>query len=48
MYGYGMIAVLGFLLGLDWVAGIIFGLIVLEAGRVFKAWLDKKESQLKK
>jgi len=48
MYGYGMVAVLGFLLGLDWVAGIIFGLLVLEAGRVFKAWLDKKESQLKK
>ena len=48
MYGYGMIAALGFVLGLDWVAGIIFGLLVLEVGRLFKAWLDKKESQLKK
>ena len=46
-YGYGMIAALGFVLGLDWVAGIIFGLLVLEVGRLFKAWLDKKESQLK-
>ncbi|TYL48273.1 hypothetical protein [Marinomonas sp. IMCC 4694] len=48
MYGYGMIVVLGFLLGFDWVAGVIFGLLVLEIGRVFKGWLDKKESQLKK
>ena len=48
MYGYGMIATLGFLLGFDWMAGIIFGLLVLEVGRLFKAWLDKKESQLKK
>ncbi|UTW00811.1 hypothetical protein KDW99_06710 [Marinomonas rhizomae] len=48
MYGYGMIAALGFVLGLDWVAGVIFGLLVLELGRLFKAWLDKKESQLKK
>lgn len=48
MYGYGMIVVLGFLLGFDWVAGVIFGLLVLELGRVFKGWLDKKESQLKK
>lgn len=48
MYSYGMVATLGFLLGLDWVAGIVFGLLVLEAGRLFKAWLDKKESQLKK
>ena len=47
MYGYGMIAALGFVLGLDWVAGVIFGLLVLELGRLFKAWLDKKESQLK-
>jgi len=48
MYGYGMIATLGFLLGFDWVAGIIIGLLVLEVGRLFKAWLKKKESQLKK
>lgn len=46
-YGYGMIAALGFVLGLDWVAGVIFGLLVLEVGRLFKAWLDKKQSQLK-
>ncbi|MBR7889005.1 hypothetical protein J9B83_08590 [Marinomonas sp. A79] len=49
MYGYGMVAVLGFVLGFEWwVGGVIFGLLVLEAGRVFKGWLDKKESQLKK
>ncbi|WP_111639309.1 hypothetical protein [Marinomonas shanghaiensis] len=48
MYGYGMIATLGFVLGFDWVAGIIFGLLVLEVGRLFKAWLDKKQAQLKK
>ncbi len=47
-YGYGMIVALGFLLSLDWVAGVIFGLLVLELGRLFKAWLDKKEQQLKK
>lgn len=46
-YGYGIIAALGFVLGLDWVAGVIFGLLVLELGRLFKAWLNKKESQLK-
>ncbi|AEF54121.1 hypothetical protein [Marinomonas posidonica] len=48
MYGYGMIVVLGFLLALDWVAGIMFGLLVLEVGRIFKAWLDRKANQLKK
>lgn len=46
MYGYGMIAVLGFVLAFNWVAGIIFGLIVLELGRLFRAWLNKKEAQL--
>lgn len=48
IYGYGMVVALGFVLGLDWVAGVIFGLLVLELGRVFKSWLDRKESQLKK
>jgi hypothetical protein len=43
-----MISVLGFLLALDWVAGVIFGLIVLEVGKVFKQWLDKKQAGLKK
>ncbi|MBJ7539139.1 hypothetical protein [Marinomonas transparens] len=47
LYGYGLIAALGFLLSFDWVAGVIFGLLVLEFGRLFKAWLDKKEQQLK-
>ncbi|MGB7392181.1 hypothetical protein [Marinomonas sp.] len=47
MYGYGMLIVVGFLLALDWVAGVIFGLIVLELGRTFKQWLDKKERQIK-
>ncbi|MCB5161323.1 hypothetical protein [Marinomonas algarum] len=48
LYGYGMIAVLGFVLAFDWVAGIIFGLLVLELGRVLKTWLNKKEAELKK
>ncbi|ADZ92314.1 hypothetical protein [Marinomonas mediterranea] len=48
LYLYGMISVLGFLLALDWVAGVIFGLIVLEVGKVFKQWLDKKQAGLKK
>ncbi|MEL0637114.1 MULTISPECIES: hypothetical protein [Marinomonas] len=48
MYGYAMIATIGFLLALHWVAGVIFGLIFLELGRLFKVWLDKKEQQLKK
>jgi hypothetical protein len=48
IYGYGIVVALGFVLGLDWVAGVIFGLLVLELGRVFKVWLDRKESQLKK
>lgn len=48
MYGYGMIATLGFLLSLDWVAGIVFGLIVLELGRSLKRYLDKKASAFKK
>ncbi|GAB3484739.1 hypothetical protein [Marinomonas epiphytica] len=47
LYGYGMLIAIGFLLSLDWMGGVIFGLLVLEAGRVFKAWLDKKEKQLK-
>lgn len=47
MYGYGLICVVGFLLGFKWVSGVIFGLIVLEVGRCFKGWLDKKEKQLK-
>ena len=48
LYGYGILAALGFVLGFDWMAGVVFGLLVLELGRVFKAWLDKKESQLNK
>ncbi|REG84321.1 hypothetical protein [Marinomonas pollencensis] len=48
MYGYSLIMVLGFLLALDWVAGVIFGLIVLEVGRTFKQWLNKKEQQIQK
>ena len=48
LYGYGLIMVVGFLLALDWVAGVIFGLIVLEVGRTFKQWLNKKEQQIKK
>jgi hypothetical protein len=47
IYGYGLIATLGVLLALDWMAGVIFGLLVLEVGRVFKAWLDKKANNLK-
>ena len=43
LYGYGMIAVIGFLLALDWMAGVVFGLIVLELGRSLKMWLNKKE-----
>lgn len=48
IYGYGMLVALGFVLALDWMAGVVFGLLILEFGRVFKSWLDKKESQLKK
>ncbi|SBS30952.1 hypothetical protein MSP8887_01895 [Marinomonas spartinae] len=48
LYGYALISVVGFLLGFKWVSGVIFGLIVLEVGRYFKRWLDKKEQQLKK
>lgn len=48
MYGYGLISALGFLLALDWMGGIIFGLILLELGRQLRRWLDKKAEQLKK
>ncbi|TDO98726.1 hypothetical protein [Marinomonas balearica] len=48
LYLYGMISALGFLLDFDWVAGVIFGLIVLEVGKVFKVWLDQKQQNLKK
>jgi len=48
VYLYGFIAALGFLLALDWVAGIIFGLLILELGRVLRAFLDKKAAALKK
>lgn len=47
LYGYGMLIALGFLLSQDWMAGVLFGLLVLELGRVFKFWLDKKEKQIK-
>ena len=46
LYLYGMLSTLGFLLALDWMAGVVFGLIVLELGKVFKAWLDKKQANL--
>ena len=46
LYLYGMLSTLGFLLALDWMAGIVFGLIVLELGKVFKMWLDKKQANL--
>jgi hypothetical protein len=48
LYGYGILTTLGFVLAFDWMAGVVFGLLVLELGRVFKVWLDRKESQLKK
>ncbi|OUR64145.1 hypothetical protein A9Q77_12170 [Marinomonas sp. 42_23_T18] len=47
-YGYGLISALGFLLALDWMGGVIFGLILLELGRHLRRWLDKKAAQLKK
>lgn len=47
-YGYGLIAALGFLLALDWMGGVIFGLMLLELGRHLRSWLDKKAEQLKK
>ncbi|RDL43943.1 hypothetical protein DN730_12240 [Marinomonas piezotolerans] len=47
MYFYGMLAAIGFLLDLDWMGGVIFGLIVLELGKKFKAWLDAKQASLK-
>ncbi|MCV2403309.1 hypothetical protein OFY17_10495 [Marinomonas sp. C2222] len=47
IYGYGMLATLGFVLAFDWMAGVVFGLLCLEVGRVFKAWLNKKEASLK-
>ncbi len=48
IYGYGMLVALGFVLALDWMAGVVFGLLVLELGKVLKRWLDNKEAQLKK
>lgn len=48
IYGYAMVSAIGFLLGLKWMAGVVFGLIILEVGRAFKSWLDKKEENLKK
>ena len=48
LYLYGMISTLGFLLALDWVGGIIFGLLVLELGRVLRKVLDEKAESLKK
>jgi hypothetical protein len=47
-YGYGLISALGFLLALDWMGGVIFGLILLELGRQLRRWLDNKAAQLKK
>ena len=43
-----MLGALGFLLDLDWMAGVIFGLLVLEVGKKFKVWLDKKQAGLGK
>lgn len=48
LYAYAMLGAVGFLLDFEWMAGVIFGLIVLELGKVFKAWLDKKQANLKK
>lgn len=47
LYLYGMIIALGFLLSLDWMAGVVFGCLVLEVGRTGKRWLDKKRDALK-
>ena len=48
MYAYAMLGAIGFLLDFDWMGGVIFGLIVLEVGKKFKAWLDKKQADLGK
>ena len=48
MYFYGMLAAIGFVLGFDWMGGVIFGLLVLEVGAVFKRWLDAKQANLNK
>lgn len=47
IYGYGMLSTLGFVLAFDWVAGVIFGLLCLEVGRILKDWLNKQEALLK-
>ncbi|SBS26505.1 hypothetical protein MAQ5080_00537 [Marinomonas aquimarina] len=48
MYGYAMLGAIGFLLDFEWMGGVIFGLIVLEVGKKFKAWLDEKQAGLGK
>ncbi|TBR40935.1 hypothetical protein CBF23_011035 [Marinomonas agarivorans] len=46
LYLYGFLASLGFLLAFDWMGGVIFGLLVLEWGRVLRGVLDRKADQL--
>lgn len=48
LYLYGFIAAIGFLLAFDWMAGVIFGLLILELGRVLRRFLDKKAADLEK
>ena len=45
---YSIFCLVGFFLALHWMAGVVFGLIVLEIGRLFKMWVDKKAQQLNK
>lgn len=46
LFVYGVISLLGFTGMLDWLAGVVFGLLVLELGRSLRAVLDKKLSDL--
>lgn len=46
LYLYGLFIAIGFLLAFDWMAGVIFGLLVLEWGRILRRILDRKAAEL--
>ncbi len=42
LYSYGLIASLGFLLDFQWVSGVIFGLLLVEVGSLYRAFVNEK------
>ncbi|MFT2109667.1 hypothetical protein [Marinomonas sp. 2405UD68-3] len=42
LYSYALIASLGFLLDLQWVSGVLFGLLLVEIGRPYRTFINEK------